>query len=119
TDLSGDLWIRLLGTGILHYREGKFDAVISDTATPSASVTAMARANEGQMLFSTLQHPVLRYNKGQMETLDSRKLPSNLLILAVAETSDGRVWVGTRDNGLFYLKNGEAVTVVEGLPDKK
>jgi ligand-binding sensor domain-containing protein/signal transduction histidine kinase len=119
TDVSGDLWIRLLGTGVLHYHAGRFESVISDVATPSASATAMSRSNEGGILVSTLRHPVRHYNKGKVEILESKNLPSNLLILSLAQTSDGRIWMGTRDYGLFYLKNGEAVPVTEGLPDRK
>ncbi len=119
TDVNGDLWVRLLDTGLLHYHGGKFENVISDIATPSSSVTAMSRSNEGGILVSTLQHSVLHYNKGKLEILESKNLPSNLLILSLAQTSDGRIWMGTRDYGLFYLRNGEAVPVTEGLPDKK
>ena len=119
TDVNGDLWIRLLGTGILHYHAGKFESVVSDIATPTSSITAMSRANDGGILISMLAHPAMRYNKGKVEVLESRKLPPNLLILSIAQTSDGRIWMGTRDYGLFYLRNGEAVPVAEGLPDKK
>jgi ligand-binding sensor domain-containing protein/signal transduction histidine kinase len=119
TDVNGDMWIRLLGTGVIHYHGGKFDNVLSDAVIQASNVTAMSRANEGEILLSTLIHPALRYNKGKIETVESKKLPSNLLVLSLAETSDGKVWMGTRDNGLFYIRNGEAVAVTEGLPDKK
>lgn len=119
TDSNGDMWIRLLGTGVLHYHSGKFESVISESGTPSSNVTAMSRAKEGGVLLSTLLHPALHSNKGRIETLETRNLPLNLLILSLAETSDGRIWMGTRDNGLFYISSGEAVAVTEGLPDRK
>lgn len=119
TDVNGDLWIRLLGTGVLHYHDGKFDSVISDIGTPSSSITAMSRANDGGILLSTLIHPVIHYNKGKLEFIESRRLPPNLVILSIAQTTDGKIWMGTRDNGLLYLRNGVAIPVTEGLPDKK
>ncbi|QNI31752.1 hypothetical protein H7849_22325 [Alloacidobacterium dinghuense] len=119
TDVDGDMWIRLPGAGVLRYHDGKFETVISGIATPSSNVTAMSRANKGGMLLSTLLHPVLRYRNGKLEVLEFRNLPSNLLVFSLAETSDGKIWMGTRDNGLFYVENGQAVAATEGLPDKK
>lgn len=118
-DAAGDMWVRLLGTGVLRYHAGKFENVLSDSATPASNVTAMSKANKNGILFSSLLRPAFRYSAGTVETLKFRNLPPNLLILALAESSDGRVWLGTRDNGLFYLNNGDAVAVTEGLPDKK
>jgi ligand-binding sensor domain-containing protein/signal transduction histidine kinase len=118
-DADGDMWIRLLGAGVLHYHAGKFESVISDVATASSNVTAMSKANGGGLLLSSLLRPALRYSSGKLETLQTSKLPLNLLILSLAETSDGKVWMGTRDNALFYINNGEAVPVTEGLSDKK
>jgi len=118
-DVDGDMWIRLLGAGVLHYHAGRFESVISDVATASSNVTAMSKASRGGLLLSSLLRPALRYKSRKLETLQTGNLPPNLLILSLAETSDGKVWMGTRDNALFYLNNGEAVAVTEGLPDKK
>jgi len=118
-DAVGDMWIRLLGTGVLHYHAGKFENALSDSATPASNVTAMSKANKSGILLSSLLRPAFRYSAGGVETLKFRNLPPNLLILSLAEASDGRVWMGTRDNGLFYLSNGDAVAITEGLPDKK
>ncbi|HMD22289.1 MAG TPA: two-component regulator propeller domain-containing protein [Alloacidobacterium sp.] len=118
-DAAGDMWIRLSGTGVLRYHAGRFENVLSDSATPASNVTAMSKANKSGVLLSSLLRPAFRYSAGSVETLKFRNLPPNLLILALAETSDGKVWMGTRDNGLFYLSDGEAIAVAEGLPDKK
>jgi signal transduction histidine kinase/ligand-binding sensor domain-containing protein len=37
----------------------------------------------------------------------------------LAETADGKVWVGSREEGLFYLQDGRCFAVNRGLPDKK
>ena len=118
-DANGDLWVRTEGPNVLRYHDGKFENVISAIGSTEAGVTAMARANDGGILLSTLIHGVLRYNKGGHVTLASPNAQNNLLILSLAETSDGRVWMGTRDNGLFYIGNGHGIAVNEGLPDRK
>jgi ligand-binding sensor domain-containing protein len=33
----------------------------------------------------------------------------------MAETPDGKVWLGTRDNGLFYMSDGRVVAVPSGI----
>jgi signal transduction histidine kinase/ligand-binding sensor domain-containing protein len=37
----------------------------------------------------------------------------------MAETSDGKVWLGTRDKGLFFMADGKVVAVPTGLSDSK
>src|ERR1700690_1047178 len=37
----------------------------------------------------------------------------------MAETADGRVWLGTLGDGLFFLTGGRATRVNSGLPDRK
>src|SRR5262249_41747927 len=58
-------------------------------------------------------------NAGRFEKLLSAAEMSNLLIISMAKTSDGRVWMGTRDAGLFVMNEGQISAVTKGLPDKK
>ncbi|WP_433968497.1 two-component regulator propeller domain-containing protein [Tunturiibacter gelidiferens] len=37
----------------------------------------------------------------------------------MAETADGKVWLGTLGDGLFFLKGGRVTDVDAGLPDRK
>src|SRR6185295_18319353 len=43
----------------------------------------------------------------------------NFLVISMAESPDGRIWLGTRDLGLFYESEGQIAGVGKGLPDKK
>src|SRR6202035_639073 len=45
-------------------------------------------------------------------------LPGSAPVLSMASTPDGKVWLGTLNSGLFYLKEGQA-TNVTGLLYKK
>ncbi len=113
------MWVRTEGPNVLRYHDGKFENVISAIGSSEVGVTAMARANDGGILIATLVHGVLRYSKRGHETLASSNDLHNFLILSLAETTDRKVWIGTRDNGLFYLSNGHAIAANEGLPDRK
>lgn len=80
-DAAGDMWIRLSGTGVLHYHAGKFEDVLSDVASPASNVTAMSRGNKDGILLSSLSRPASRYSAGRIEELESRKLPPICLYL--------------------------------------
>lgn len=43
----------------------------------------------------------------------------NSAVISIAETSDGTLWLGTRDKGLFYKKDGQVVPAGKGTPDSK
>src|SRR5258707_14090381 len=40
-------------------------------------------------------------------------------VISMAETADGKVWMGTLGDGLFFLRGGRATRVNAGLPDRK
>ena len=51
---------------------------------------------------------------------DVQKLgPSSPPVISMAETADGKVWLGTLGDGLFSLTGGRATNVNAGLPDRK
>jgi len=43
----------------------------------------------------------------------------NSAVTSLAETTDGKVWLGTRDKGLFYMTEGRVFAVGNGLPSSK
>jgi len=51
---------------------------------------------------------------------DVQKLgPSSPPVISMTETADGKVWLGTLGDGLFFLTDGRATNVNAGLPDRK
>src|SRR5271168_3574874 len=40
-------------------------------------------------------------------------------VISLAETADGKIWLGTLGDGLFFLTDGRATQVDAGLPDRK
>jgi signal transduction histidine kinase/ligand-binding sensor domain-containing protein len=118
-DAEGNLWIRLRSPSILRYREGKFENVLPDLEYDERGVTAMCRGTNGEALFSALINGTLRYSGGKFVTLTPRADLPNFLVISMAETPDGIIWMGTRDAGLFRLNGGRASAITEGLPDRK
>ena len=118
TDGEGGLWIWMQGANVLRYYAGSFENATSGSRLPDLSVTAMSRTMDGGVLFSTIGQEEFQYSKGVVSRLASTSLP-DALILSNAKTSDGRIWIGTRDNGLFYLEAGRVVPVLQGFAHGK
>ncbi len=120
-DKDGSLWVRMRRPTLIRYRAGAFKNVMSDFGRRGSNVTAMARAADGSLLLWVLEgegHAIVLRGR-TFETLASPVRFTRSPVLALAQTQDGDVWVGTRDAGLFRMRNGEAFAISKGLPDLK
>jgi len=118
TDAGGSLWVRLKSPGLLRYRNKRFESPLPPTGSPETGVTTMLRGKRGE-LFLARSNEVLKYSDGTFATLASAGDRQNLLVISMAETEDGNVWLGTRDAGLFFLNQGKRTMVTKDLPDQK
>lgn len=136
TDLEGNLWILLQNTKILRYHQGSFElgrdeaedgiTAIGTRADGGVLFSSLAYGalTYGKGKFEILQFPAgapagsaaAVANSGN-DTLSShlawatsvaahRLAEPNTAVVSVAQTTDGKVWLGTRDKGLFYLADG-------------
>ena len=118
SDADGDLWIRLDGPHLLVYRDGRFEDAFARFDLQDIAFTAMSLDGEGGLLLSGLGHPTLRYRRGRFETVANAEEVSGT-VMSIAETRDGRIWMGTRDDGLFRLDQGHVSEVSKELADSK
>jgi PAS domain S-box-containing protein len=120
TDAEGDLWVRMQTAGILRYNRGKFENLASGPNATVTQVTAIARENASGMLLSDLISGTLRLRRGKLDMVAPAKiLPGSSVTMSIAETAGGKIWLGTLGAGLFYLENGRATRVTQGLTEKK
>ncbi|HET7107651.1 MAG TPA: two-component regulator propeller domain-containing protein [Candidatus Acidoferrum sp.] len=148
SDASGNLWILLQSTKILRYHEGKFElgrelaefGITSllrrrDGSVLFASLTyGPLIYNSGKFELLTSPIPTSNSSPGGTEvTTDElssrlswatgvaphRFAEPNSAVLSMAETSDGKVWLGTSDKGLFFMADGKVVAVPTGLSGSK
>ena len=116
-DAEGNLWMRLQGPSFLRYRGGTFQDVFPELHPAGADITAMCTGECGDVLFSGLVTGLVRYREGRFVTLARPESPR--LVISMAETPDGKVWLGTREQGLYYLDGGGVSSIARELPDKK
>jgi signal transduction histidine kinase/ligand-binding sensor domain-containing protein len=118
-DKEDNLWVRLSGPTMLRYRDGVFEDAMSTLGMPYSNVTGMSRTNDGRLLISRLENGTVTYSNGKFEVLAAATPPARSPVLSLAQTSDGNVWLGTRDAGLFRVTGNQVSAVVKGLPDTK
>jgi ligand-binding sensor domain-containing protein/signal transduction histidine kinase len=116
-DAEGALWVRL-GPTLLRYWNGKFQDIALSQKTSESRFTAMCAGKNGDILFASQDNGVVRYSQGTFATVvPAAEVPT--LIISMAVAPDGTVWMGTREQGLYYLKDGPLSNIMKGLPDKK
>jgi ligand-binding sensor domain-containing protein/signal transduction histidine kinase len=127
-DASDDLWILLQNTLVFRYRNGNFEPIRGQT---EHGTTAMARGKAGAVLLSSLAEGTITFSDNQFRSLSSATLLTDAagvasgeapdqaatpfswfdrlavptsVVLAMAQTDDGKIWLGTERRGLFYLE---------------
>lgn len=134
-DSAGNLWILLKNTTILRYRDGKFEVGREEAAAgitsairrrdgtillSSLALGAMTYHEERFEVLTSPDEPTSSKSTATQEIEDEqssrlswatgvtphRYAEPNSAVLSMAETRDGKVWLGTQDKGLFYLSQG-------------
>jgi PAS domain S-box-containing protein len=142
-DASDNLWIMLQNTLVFRYQNGNFELIRGETEN---GTTAMARGTSGAVLLSSLAEGTLTYSDNRFRSLSSAALLTDAarvanseapdqqatpfswfdrlaaptsVVISMAQTDDGKIWLGTEHQGLFYLQNGRVSSVSNGRVDTK
>jgi signal transduction histidine kinase/ligand-binding sensor domain-containing protein len=119
-DPVGGLWLQLRNATLARYRDGRFDDPLAALLkVNSPAVTAIATTSGDGLLLSVMDHGVVRYRNGQVETVLAQQAMPPSFVMAMTQTPDGDIWLGTRDSGLLRLHDGRLSPIVKGLPDQK
>jgi signal transduction histidine kinase/ligand-binding sensor domain-containing protein len=129
-DASDNLWILLQNTLVFRYHHGVFEPIRGQTEN---GTTAMVRGTSGAILLSSLAEGTITYKDNQFRSLSSAVLLTDAaraangeapdqpatpfswfdrlavptsVVIAMAQTDDGKIWLGTEHRGLFYLQDG-------------
>ena len=147
-DAQGNLWILLQNTRLIRYHNGTFelsrgqaeDGITAMTMGTSgevllSSVALGPLAYDGKQFLATL--PAARWpdpgEVAQAEIPDQRSarfswsygnIPDRLAagtsaVISIAASGDGKIWLGTQDRGLVYLREGRIYAPAKELPNTK
>jgi PAS domain S-box-containing protein len=111
TDASGQLWIRPQGSDLVRQKDGKFESV----RYGPVAISTMSRDNNDGVLVSDIEQGTFRFRAGGAQKWG----PASPPVISLAETAEGKIWMGTLGDGLFFLTGGRATRVNAGLPDRK
>jgi ligand-binding sensor domain-containing protein/signal transduction histidine kinase len=147
-DASDNLWILLQNTQLFRYHNGNFELIRGEAENETTSLArgtsgavllsslAVGTLTYSDNRFRTLSSAALLANAarvareeapGQRSALFSgsyRMMPDRQpsltsLVIAMAQTDDGKVWLGTERRGLFYLQEGRVSRASNGQVDTK
>ncbi len=137
-DGQGTLWILLQNTKLLRYRDGTFNLVRGQAEN---GITALGEGAGNAVLLSSLAMGVLVYKDGGFVSASESLAPGQnasqtsfdfswstsiaphrlteptASVISVGATSDGKIWLGTEDRGLFLLNGGVVHAVAPQLPN--
>jgi len=117
-DAQGNMWIRLEGPHMLVYRDGKFEDAFARFNLEQNTYSAMSTDNRGGLLLSGLGNHIFHLRGGQLERVsNAEEAPGT--IISLAQTRDDRIWIGSRDDGLFRVANGHPTRLAVRLADMK
>jgi len=147
TDAQGNLWILLQSTKILRYRDGKFELGREEAEFGITSVgrrgdgtvlfssLTLGVLTHSAGRFEILTSPADRASSEGSATTETddrntrlswatqlaphRFAEPNSVVLSMAETTDGKVWLGTRDKGLFYMSEGRVFAAGRGQSNSR
>ena len=120
TDSGGRLCVLFWGAGMLCYGDGKGENVVLHNAASPVQITAASREKDGSILIADALIGILHIQKGAVEVVaPAPVLPGSSLIVAMARTIDGKIWLGTLAEGLFSLSEGRTTHITAGLPTKR
>src|SRR5262249_840737 len=89
-------------------RAGRFEILTSpaDRAPSESTATTEADNRNTRLSWATQLAP-------------HRFAEPNSVVTAMTETTDGKVWLGTRDKGLFYLREGRVFAAVKEQSNRR
>ena len=117
-DGQGDLWLRPDRPALLRFRGGRLESIGFATVPREVAVTAMTVTRRGELLvYAQVSGLLVRGGEGFQRVPVNPVPPS--IVLAMAEMPDGTLFLGTRDAGLFRVRDGTLAPVAPGLPDPK
>jgi len=111
TDARGTLWIRPEGAYLVSQKDGGFESVRYGLY----AITAMSKDNHDGILVSDIEKGTFRFSGDDVQKLG----PSSPPVVSLAETAEGKIWIGTLGDGLFLLTGARLTKVSAGLSDRK
>ena len=111
-DSRGTMWVATSPTGLLRFRDGRFEQLDKRNGLPSNAIHGIAEDREGSIWFGT-DNGVARLKDLKFVNYTTRHGLSDDVIRVVLESRNGGLWIGTYGGGLNLLRDGKVTTFGE------
>lgn len=116
-DAGGDLWVGTLGEGLFQFspRTRRFEPQdLRWQGQPEPRVLALRITRDGSIWAGhwrglAVRHPARDGQPARWDTVplpDQPRFPQGTAVMSLAETRDGRLWLGTQDGQLGVVEQG-------------
>ena len=120
TDGEGKLWIRPQGADVVRGKDRRFESVKYGAEAMTSQITALSEDSSGGVVASDIAQGAFRFRGNEVQKLAAPGvLPGSSPVISMAETAEGKIWMGTLGAGLFFFADDRATNVKAGLPDRK
>jgi ligand-binding sensor domain-containing protein/signal transduction histidine kinase len=104
TDREGNVWLATDGVGVYRYSGTQFTSLDESMGLPSAQIMAIDADRNGQIFLGTYDAGLYSFNNGEVKPIafPGTKAPA---ITSLQLSHDGKLWIGTRGNGLWRYDN--------------
>lgn len=118
TDRTGVVWAGTYGRGLLYYREGRFESCLSEDGPLIGALRVLFEDRAG-VIWAGGSSGLWRIQAGRCKRVSFREGTSDDEIHALAEDSNGGLYIGTDGGGLYRLHENRITrfTEREGLAD--
>jgi len=115
-DSRGTMWIATAPTGLMRFRNGRFEQLDKTKGLPSNAIHVVAEDREGSIWIGT-DNGLARLKDLKFVTYTTRHGLTDDAIRVVTEARGGGLWVGTYGGGVNLLRDGRvtAYGAAEGL----
>ncbi|GAB3740220.1 ligand-binding sensor domain-containing diguanylate cyclase [Silanimonas algicola] len=120
-DREGSLWVGTNG-GLFRFTDSPFTNTVRHHGLPDDFVRTVLARDDGSVLIGTAQGLAVHAEDGTVTSLGGGTPLEGASVLSLADAGQGRVWVGTHDDGAM-LWDGQRVLkhlhTAEGLPSNE
>jgi ligand-binding sensor domain-containing protein/class 3 adenylate cyclase len=118
---DGALWIGTGGNGLFRHWNGKFTQHSSDTSELYSVIRTVFQDSRG-IVWAGTQNGALIVHESDAGIVSKPQLAGNIPpveISAIVEDAQHRIWIGTQQDGLYVVENGQTkhISQADGLAD--
>ena len=114
-DPESGLWTWLRRASLMRLHDGAFENALQTPGLPELRTGMMAPGNDNSILIVDTRFGLQVWRAGHLDTVLARDALPRPFVTAIAQTSDGDIFLGTHHSGLLRVQRGRVSSIAETL----